>query len=323
MARGMRRVIVLAVLGLAAGAAAYLWWQPAPALPLEGVVRSTELRIAPEVGGQLTAIKVEKGSHVRAGDVVAALSALELGAAVGQGRARLDAAKAARDRVYAGVRAEQVAVLAAEVAKTQSRLILAKAQLARTAPLALKSFASRQAFDQAQSDVAVATADVAEAEANHAAAKAGPTVEERGIADAQVTAAAAALTVLERRLDKTVLRAPVDGVVTVIVAEVGENVHVGQPVIAIEKTGARWLSFNAREDRLAGLTMGAKLDAARPGTGEPTPAVVTEILPLGEFATWQAERAVGDHDRNTLRLRLDPQGAAAGLEPGMTVLLAR
>jgi HlyD family secretion protein len=323
MASRTRGVIVLAVLGLAAGAAAIIWRQPPPALPLEGVVRSTEIRIAPEVGGQLAAIKVEKGSHVRAGDVVAELSAIELNAAVGQAQARLDAAKAARDRVYAGVRAEQVAVLAAEVAKTKSRLLYAKAQLARTAPLALKSFASRQAFDQAQSDVAVSSADVAEAEANHAAAKAGPTQEERGIADAQVTAAAAALTVLERRLDKTVLHAPADGVVSVIVAEVGENVHVGQPVIAIEETGARWLSFNAREDRLAGLTVGAKLDVARAGEGEPTPAAVTEILPLGEFATWQAERAVGDHDRNTLRLRLDPQGAAAGLEPGMTVLLNR
>jgi HlyD family secretion protein len=52
-------------------------------------------------------------------------------------------------------------------------------------------------------------------------------------------------------------------------------------------------------------------------------AVVTELRPLGAFATWQAERAVGDHDRNTLRLRLDPQGDASGLEPGMTVWLSR
>jgi len=33
----------------------------------------------------------------------------------------------------------------------------------------------------------------------------------------------------------------------------------------------------------------------------------TTSRPLGTFATWQAERAVGDHDRNTLRLRLDLQ----------------
>ena len=46
-------------------------------------------------------------------------------------------------------------------------------------------------------------------------------------------------------------------------------------------------------------------------------------MPLGSFATWQAERAIGDHDRSTLRLRLDPQGDPAGLEPGMTVWLNR
>jgi hypothetical protein len=36
-----------------------------------------------------------------------------------------------------------------------------------------------------------------------------------------------------------------------------------------------------------------------------------------------ALRAVGDHDRNTLRLRLDPQGDPTGFEPGMTVWLNR
>ena len=172
--------------------------------------------------------------------------------------------------------------------------------------------------------MATARADVAEAEANHAAALAGPTKEERAIADAQVKAAAAALAVLERRLDKTILRAPADGVVSVIVAEVGENVRAGQPVLAIEETGKQWLSFNVREDLLRGLTVGATVDVSRGRrAAHRHRRVVTELVPLGAFATWQAERAVGDHDRNTLRLRLDPQGDATGLEPGMTVWLSR
>jgi HlyD family secretion protein len=145
-----------------------------------------------------------------------------------------------------------------------------------------------------------------------------PTKEERAIADAQVEGAAAALAVLERRLEKTVLRAPADGVVSVIVVEVGENLTAGQPVLAIAAAGKQWLSFNAREDLLHGLTVGAK-DVARPGAHASTPAIVTELVPLGPFATWQAERAVGDHDRNTLRLRLDLQRDAAAFEPGMTV----
>jgi HlyD family secretion protein len=148
---------------------------------------------------------------------------------------------------------------------------------------------------------------------------AGPTREERAIADAQVQAAAAAVTVLERRLEKMILRAPADGVVSVIAAEVGENVRAGQPILMVEAAGEQWLSFNAREDHLGGLTMGTTVSVMRNGASDAIEAVITELRPLGTFATWQAERVIGDHDRSTLRLRLDPKGEPVGLEPGMTV----
>src|SRR5215467_13163691 len=181
----------------------YLLWRPAASTPIVGVVRTTEIRIAPEVAGQLTTIKVAPGARVHAGDVVAELSAIELAASVAQARAQLAAANASRDNVYAGVRAEQVASLAAEIAKAKARLDYTQAQLGRTSTLASTDNATQQALDQAENDVANARADVAEAEANHQAAVAGPTREERAIADAEVEAAASALAVLERRLNKT------------------------------------------------------------------------------------------------------------------------
>jgi len=323
MAKRPVTIVAAALLLIAAGVGGYLVWRSNVAAPIIGVVRVTEIRVAPEVSGQLTSTKVRKGDQVRAGDVVAELSALEISASVAQARAALDAAVTNRDHVYAGVRAEEIASLAAAIAKAKAKLDYGQAQLSRAATLVQTNTASQQDLDQAQNDVASAQADIAEAEANHDAAVAGPTREERAIADAQVKAAASTLAVLERHLDKTILRAPADGVVTVIVAEVGENIHPGQPVLAIEETGKRWLSFNAREDLLHGLTVGTKVDIVRAGAGETTSAVVTELRPLGSFATWQAERAIGDHDRSTLRLRLDPQGAQTGFEPGMTVWLKR
>ena len=112
------------------------------------------------------------------------------------------------------MRAEQIASLAAEIAKAKSRLDYAEQQLSRTDYLA-RSDRLAAGLDQAQNDAATARADVAEAQANHDAAVAGPTKEERAIADAQVKAAASALAVLERRLDKTILHAPADGIVSV------------------------------------------------------------------------------------------------------------
>ncbi|WP_024515343.1 HlyD family efflux transporter periplasmic adaptor subunit [Bradyrhizobium sp. Tv2a-2] len=322
--RGLKRIAIVAVgLVMVLGALISFTRESCAAASLIGVVRATEVHVEPEVTGQLASIAVEKGAHVHAGDVVAKLSAIELNAQVAQARAALAAATANRDNVYAGVRHEEVESLKNEIAKANARREFLDLQLTRAATLASQNFASKQALDEAENDAAGARADVAAAQANYDAAVAGPTKEERSIADAEVQAAQAALAVLERHLDKTILRAPADGVVSVIAAEIGENVRAGQPILVIEEAGKQWLSFNAREDELRGLSIGSTVDVTRSGAAGPIKAVVTEMHPLGVFATWQAERVIGDHDRNTLRLRLDPQSNAAGLEPGMTVWIAR
>src|ERR1700731_3698487 len=319
MRKARRAAISAIVLVLLAGALIYFERRPDSSAAIVGVVRATEVRVGPEVDGQLASITVEKGARVHSGDVLARLSAIELTAQADQARAALASATANRNNVYVGVRREQIDSLKAEIAKASARLEYVQAQLTRTSTLARQSFESQQALDQAENDAASARADVAEAHANYDAAGAGPTRGGRLIADAQVQAAAAAVAVLERRLEKMILRAPADGVVSVVAAEVGENVRAGQPILMIEAAGRQWLSFNVREDHLNGLTIGETPSVMRNGVDGATKAVITELRPLGVFATWQAERVIGDHDRNTLRLRLDPAGESAGLEPGMTV----
>ena len=323
MRRTKRAAIVAIALVLVAGVLIYFERRPESAAPIVGIVRATEVRVEPEVNGQLVSIAVEKGAHVHAGDVLAKLSAIELTAQADQARAALASTTANRNNVYAGVRREQVDSLKAAIAKANARLEYVELQLTRTSTLARQSFESQQALDQAQNDAESARADVAEAQANYDAAVAGPTREERAIADAQVQAAAAAVAVLERRLDKMVLRAPADGVITVIAAEVGENIRAGQPILMVEAAGEQWLSFNVLEDRIDGLMIGKTASVMRHGTDGAIKAAVTELQPLGTFATWQAERVIGDHDRNTLRLRLDPEAQSAALEPGMTVWIDR
>jgi HlyD family secretion protein len=275
------------------------------------------------VGGHLAAVRVRKGAHVKRGDVLAELSALELSASVEQARAAYQSALADRNNVYAGVRNEEIATSAAEVVKAKSRLGYAEQQLGRFSRLVHDNFASRQALDQAQMQVDAARADVAEATASYASARVGPTRQERAIADARVSAAAAQVGVLESRLRKTTLSAPADGIVRVVAAEVGEAIRAGQTIITIEAAAQPWLSFNVREERLAGITIGSTVNVQVAGASAPLAAVVTGLSPIGQFATWQAERAVGDHDRNTVRLRVELRGDSSQLEPGMTVWLVR
>jgi HlyD family secretion protein len=57
-------IVALGLLLVAAGAVGYVLWHPARSAPIVGIVRATEVRVSPEVGGQLAAINVQKGDRV-------------------------------------------------------------------------------------------------------------------------------------------------------------------------------------------------------------------------------------------------------------------
>src|ERR1700694_2859729 len=122
MRRTKRAAIVATALVLVAGVLIYSVRRSGSAATIAGVVRATEVRVEPEVNGQLVSIAVEKGSKVRAGEVLAGHSAGELTAQATQARAPLASATANRDNVYVGVRREQVESLKAAIAKAGARL---------------------------------------------------------------------------------------------------------------------------------------------------------------------------------------------------------
>jgi multidrug resistance efflux pump len=317
-----RKAVLISLAGVAVAAVliALAFDRPRPGQPVAGMVRQTEIRIAPEITGRLTEIAVKTGQQVRKGDLLATLDNPELAASAGEAKAALAWARADRDNVYAGMRAEEVAILARSVQTAEANLLLARQEITRTKALAARDFASRQELDDRTAALAKSEADLEFKRAQHAAGKAGPTAEERALAEARVALAEATVGDLQAKLDKTRLTAPVDGVVRVIVGEMGEIVPVGKPVLVLE-SGKPWFAFTLREDALDRLTVGSDVNLTT-ASGQKIAARVTELRPLGEFATWRAARAVGDHDLNSFRLRLDPLASVDGLRPGMTVWLS-
>src|ERR1700733_11488900 len=132
MGRPERIGLIAVGLVLVAGVPIYLARGSGTETPIIGVVRSTEVRVEPEVTGQLVSIAVQKGDHVHAGDVLAKLSAGELTAQLDQARAAQVSAAANRNNVYAGVRHERVDSLQAAISKAKARLDYVKLQLTRT-----------------------------------------------------------------------------------------------------------------------------------------------------------------------------------------------
>ena len=108
------------------------------------MVRQTEIRIAPETTGRLASIAVSPGQHVARGDLLAVLDNPDLAALVGEAKAAAVSAKADRDRVYSGVRAEEVAIATEAVRTAEANLLLAQQQNVRAVTLSAENFASRQ-----------------------------------------------------------------------------------------------------------------------------------------------------------------------------------
>jgi HlyD family secretion protein len=310
---------------LAVAAVAAWYWRPGQGgetAPVAGMVRTTEIRMAPEISGRVARFLVEPGQTVRRGQPVALLSNPELWAAVGAARAQVDKARSDRDRVYAGVREEQVQALQREIDKAQAVHTQAAQDLARKAALVSRSDASAQEFDTAKAAEARTAADIVVAKARYAEAKRGPTAEERALADATVAAAEAARDVVEARAAKMLLTAPADGVIAILASEVGEAVVPGAPVLTMIPDNGIWFGFNLREDALRGVAIGSSIPVRAPPPAGSVESRVTEMRNWGEFAAWRAARASGDHDLNTFFVRLDPVAPVQNLAPGQTVWLS-
>lgn len=285
------------------------------------MVQRTRLRIAPEVTGRLARILVTSGQSVHAGDTLALLDNPELAATLDEARAAAASAAADRDRVFSGIRREEVEIAARAVEAAQAKLLLAQQMHDRAATLSGRGFSSLQALNEATAQLDKARADLESRKAEHAAEQAGPTAEERALAEAKVAQAQAILRDVEAQLGKIRLVAPRDAVVGTLVGMPGEIVPAGRPVLTLDLGDDLFFALSIREDRLGGLGIGERRDLVDPG-GRRIPAQVTEMRPLGEFATWRAARAVGDHDLNTFRIRFEPLEPVTDLQPGMTVWLS-
>jgi HlyD family secretion protein len=317
-ARRARLFVGAIAIGAIAFASYHAWTAPTPRAPLLGVVHETEIRIAPETSGWLASVKVKPGDHVRKGVVLATLSSPELAASLLEAKAQAASAKANQANVDSGVRREEVDSAAQDVRIAEANFVLAQKQYVRADTLAAENFASKQQLDESTTALNKAQSSLDLAHATYAEDQTGPTKEERAIAAAKVVLGDATVADLEAKLAKTILVAPTDGVVGIIVAELGEAISPGQAVMTLAEGGERWFTFTIREDQLGEIAIGKPL-LLTTAKGDRIEARVTELRPLGEFAVWRAARAVGDHDVNSFLVRADPLKAVDGLEPGMTV----
>lgn len=232
---------------------------------LSGTVEAHETDLAFLVAGRITALHTEEGDQVTAGAPIADLDPTDYQIAAQRAQAEADAAQNALAALQAGTRPQELRVAEATLAQAQAQLAYARADERRIQNLAQRHLASPDQLDQARlrKNVAQATAD--QARENLALLREGPRRQDIDQAAAQLTAARKAAESARRQLAHTHLISPVTGVVTVRMAEVGEVVAPGTPIVRVAELRRPWVRAYLSEVDLSKVHLGQAVDITADG----------------------------------------------------------
>ena len=281
------RWIAAGALALAVVAAAYYVWlqQTRPSLP-EGIAQSNgrieaeQVQIATKLAGRVVAILADEGDMVEAGAVLARMDDSEL-------QAQLRGAKAQVARAeHASMQAE------ASIAQRESERALAKQEYQRAVILHDKGYFPTEKLDRRRSELNVA-------EAGHRAALAS-----LDDAAAAIEVAEAEVVRLQWLIGDTVLKAPVRGRVQYRLAQPGEVLAAGSPVLTLLDLADVYMTVFLPASAAGPLALGSEarliLD---PVPQYVVPATVTFVASEAQFTPKSVETAE-ERDKLMFRVKL-------------------
>jgi len=324
-----RAFVWLLALSLLPLLTAFRWpWQAAgdpERIELSGTVEAREVDLAFQVGGRIAGLAVDEGDAVKAEQPVATLDASDYELALRTATAQMEATRAALAVLQAGTRAQELRVAEAKLAQAQADLDYARAEFQRVAELIPRKLAAENQLDLARQRQNVALAGVEQARQNLALLREGPRREEIDRAAAELRARQAAVETARRQLDYTQARSPVAGVVAVRLAEVGEVVSPGKPVLRIAELGRPWVRAYLNETDLPRVRLGQPAEVRVDGLpGKVLVGRLAFISPDAEFTPKTVEtRALRVDLVYRVKIEVDnPDGALKLGQPADVLLKA-
>lgn len=288
---------------------------------IQGTVECTTYKASSKIAGRIEEMKVEQGDHVTKGQLLYVLSTPELDAKLRQAEAVKSAATALDQKALAGARVQQIEAALNMWQKAQAGKELAQKTYDRVKALYDKGVVPEQKFDEADANYRAMVATEMAAKAQYDLAVAGASKEDKDAAAAQVQQAEGVVSEVESYISDAMVYAPVDGEVSTIIAEQGELVGTGYPVVAILDTTDTWVTFNIKETLLPKITVGMKMTAYVPALDRNVELEVTYISVQADFATWNATRTQGSFDIRTFAVKARPVTDVENIRPGMSVLV--
>ena len=326
-----RRVLLVALvlIVLLAGFGSYLWRQrgandPSAAFSLSGNVDVHQVELAFRVSGRISAVKVQEGDKVSAGQVLALLDPVPFQTDVNSARADLAQAQAQLDKTRRGFRIEEVEQARANVAQRAADLENAQVTLRRQQQLVASGLVTHQQIDDAQARVHMSEAALAASRGQLTLELHGSRIEDIEAQEATVASAQARLEKAQTALADATLLAPSKGIISVRAREPGAIVQVGQTVYTLTLNDPVWIRAYVSQPRLGrikpGMVVKLTIDSM---PGKHYDGTVGFISPEAEFTpkTVQTEQVRDDLVYRIRVIASDPDDVFRQGMP-VTVLIA-
>jgi HlyD family secretion protein len=287
-----RTIFVVLVVLIATALVTRGYWQP-PLFGLLGIesdngrylgyVEGETSLIAPPVAGQLLERQVDRGSHVKKGDRLFVIDPTLAKAEVARVEAALAEAKARHENLLTGKRPEEQDVVRAQRREIEASLSMAETELKRQTDLLPRGFTTRQAYDQAESQVNQLRARLASLAAQERAGDLSARQAEIAAAAALIVQSDANLAQAKKRLADLMPVAPEDALVENTFFNLGEWVPAGTPVVSLLPASRVKLRFFAPEEDVAKARIGRKVSFTCDGCPADLAATITYVSPRAEF----------------------------------------
>ena len=288
---------------------------------IQGTVECTTYKASSKVPGRIDAMKVAEGDRVEKGQLLYVLSTPELDAKLAQAEAVKSAAAALDAAAVAGARIQQIEAALNMWEKAQAGLELARKTYERVKNLYDQGVVPTQKLDEATANYEAMKATAQAAKAQYDMAADGARKEDKEAAAARVRQAEGAVSEVESYIGDAMVYSPVTGEISTIIAQQGELVGSGYPVVAILDMSDLWVTFNVKETLLPKIKVGTRMTAYVPALDRDVELEVSNIAVQADFATWAATRTQGGFDIRTFAVKARPTGDAGQLRPGMSVLV--
>src|SRR5262245_18435548 len=292
-------------------------------------VRGDVTSLAPKVAGYVTAVEVRDNQTVRTGDVLFRIDDRDHRARLAQTVANVEAALARLSNVDAEIQLQHALIRQAEAQRLAS---VAEMNLARKSSDRRRELIRTNAVSQAQVDESDAALSKAEAAVSAAVAtieaqkqRIAVLASQREAAVAAVAQAQAARDLAQSDLDKTIVHAPVDGVIGNRQVRIGRLVAPGASLLDIVPVRDVWVVSNLKETQVEHIRPCQRVRIVVDGYRHTTLDGVVDSFAPGSgsaFSMLSADNATGNFvrvvQRVPVKIRFTNNPLPGRLVPGLS-----